>query len=126
MRLATAYAAELGDHGVVGVAISPGWLRSEVMLENQAVTEDNWQDWYWDAPHERPAEWLSSETPRYTGRAIVALASDPGRDRWNGKATKTSTLASHYNLTDVNGTTPGRGKYDWRLLAETPPSRQDY
>lgn len=126
MRLAVAYAEELGPHGITGVAISPGWLRSEVMLEGMGVTEANWQDWYWDDPRERPPAWLSSESPRYTGRVIAALAADPQISRWNGRSVATSFLAEEYVLTDVNGTTPGRGIYDPHQLNDVEPRREDY
>ncbi|WP_238342170.1 SDR family oxidoreductase [Actinopolymorpha rutila] len=126
MRLAVSYATELGPHGIVGVALSPGWLRSEAMLEGHGVTEDNWQDWYWNHQDEHPAEWLASETPRYTGRAVVALATEREADRWNGKSVKTAQLAGEYGFTDVNGTTPGHGIYNWNYLTTTTPQRADY
>lgn len=126
MRLAVAYAEELGPHGITGVAISPGWLRSERMLEGFGVTEDSWQDWYWDDPQTRPATWLASESPRYTGRAVAALAADPDLSRWNGQSVKTAGLAEVYGLTDVNGTTPGRGIYAWKHLEDNPPQPDDY
>lgn len=126
MRLAVAYAEELGPPGITGVALSPGWLRSEAMLEGQGVTEDNWQDWYWHDPAHRPAPWLASQTPRYTGRAIVALATDPDVTRWNGQAVKTHQLAGEYGFTDLNGTQPGHGRHAWELLDSRPPAREDY
>lgn len=126
MRLAVSYAEELGPYGITGVAISPGWLRSERMLENFSVTEANWQDWYWDDPQSRPVSWLGSESPRYTGRAVVALASDPDVTRWNGQSVKTADLAEIYGFADVNGTKPGRGIYHWKQLEENPPQRGDY
>lgn len=126
MRLAVTYAEELGPHGVTGVAVSPGWLRSEVMLEGMGVTEANWQDWYWGHPDANPAEWLASESPRYTGRAIVALAADPDVSRWSGASVKTAELAAEYGFTDVNGTTPGHGIFSWDHLAANPPRREEY
>ncbi|GAB3753825.1 SDR family oxidoreductase [Microlunatus parietis] len=126
MRLALAYAAELGPHGITGVAISPGWLRSEAMLERHGVTEDNWQDWYWDDQDHRPARWLASQTPRYTGRGVVALAADPDPSRWNGRAVKTEDLAGAYGFTDLNGTQPGHGRLAWDLLGSLRPNREDY
>ncbi|MFC7622880.1 SDR family oxidoreductase [Microlunatus sp. GCM10028923] len=126
MRLALGYAEELGPHGVTGVAISPGWLRSEAMLDRHGVTEDNWQDWYWDDPEHRPANWLASQTPRYTGRAVAALAADPDPSRWNGRAVKTEDLAGAYGFTDLNGTQPGHGRLAWDLLSDRRPTREDY
>jgi NAD(P)-dependent dehydrogenase (short-subunit alcohol dehydrogenase family) len=126
MRLAVTYAEEMGPHGVTGVAVSPGWLRSEAMLEGFGVTEDNWQDWYWQKPESRPHHWLTSESPRYTGRAVVALATDPEVSRWNGRTVYTRDLAAAYGFTDVNGTTPGHAIYSAEFLDCKPPRQEDY
>lgn len=126
MRLAVSYAEELGPHGITGVAVSPGWLRSEAMLEGMGVTEDNWQDWYWREPEHRPPDWLGSETPRYTGRAVVALATDPDVSRWNGRTVYTNDLAPVYGFTDVNGTMPGDGIHGSDVINSQPPRREDY
>lgn len=126
MRMAVAHAAELGRHGVTGVAISPGFLRSEMMLDEFGVTEDTWQEAYWRDTDRAPIEWLSSESPRYTGRAIVALATDPDRDRWNGKTMYTSALAPIYGFTDLDGTMPGHGIYDPAYLGTHDPQPEEY
>jgi len=126
MRLAVAYAHELGPHGITGVALSPGWLRSERMLEEHGVSEDRWQDWYWNDPERNPAVWLASESPRYTGRAIAALAADPDVARWNGQSLKTADLAAVYGFTDVDGTVPGHGIHNWEHLAHSRPERESY
>jgi NAD(P)-dependent dehydrogenase (short-subunit alcohol dehydrogenase family) len=126
MRLAVAYAQELGPHGITGVAVSPGWLRSERMLDKHGVTEDSWQDWYWDDPERNPAVWLTSESPRYTGRAIAALAADPAVARWNGQAVKTAYLAGIYGFTDIDGTMPGHGIRGWDYLTHARPRREEY
>ncbi len=126
MRLAVAYAEELGPHGIAGIALSPGWLRSEEMLERHGVTESNWQDWYWDDPDHQDPNWLSSQSPRYTGRAVVALATDPDRSRWNGQSVRTEALAAVYEFDDVNGTRPGHGLYDWKSLSAARPRREDF
>jgi NAD(P)-dependent dehydrogenase (short-subunit alcohol dehydrogenase family) len=126
MRLAVAYAEEMGRYGVTSVAISPGFLRSEMMLDGFGVTEDNWQDLYWNDPKHQHPHWLASQSPRYTGRAVVALAADPDRARWNGKAVKNEQLAGEYGFTDVNGTMPGHGIYDWDYVETHTPRREDY
>lgn len=126
MRLALAYSEELGPHGVTGIAISPGWLRSEWMLDRHGVDERNWQDWYWNDPGHRPASWLASQSPRYTGRAVVALATDPDVSRWNGQAVKTEQLSGVYGFFDVNGTRPGLGIYDCGHLEARRPRRDEY
>jgi NAD(P)-dependent dehydrogenase (short-subunit alcohol dehydrogenase family) len=126
MRLAVAHGHELGPHGITGVALSPGWLRSERMLEEHGVSEDRWQDWYWNDPEHHPAVWLASESPRYTGRAVAALAADPRVARWNGQTVKTADLATVYGFTDVDGTVPGHGVRSWDHLSRTRPQRDHY
>ena len=74
-------AQELAPHGATAVALTPGWLRSEMMLEHFGVREDNWRDAAERIPH-----FCISETPRYVGRAVAALASDPDVARWNGQS----------------------------------------
>src|SRR6266513_1829844 len=87
-RLAFSQGHELEPYGATAVAITPGWLRSEMMLDNFGVSELNWRDAI-DPPAARsggpsaPADFALSESPRYVGRAVAALASDPGRARWN-------------------------------------------
>ena len=86
-RLAFSQGHELKPHGATAVAITPGWLRSEMMLENFGVSEENWRNAL-DPPAVQtypstPADFALSESPRYVGRAVVALASDPDRSRWN-------------------------------------------
>src|SRR6185436_5586672 len=76
-RLAFSQGHELASHGATAVAITPGWLRSEMMLDAYGVTETNWRD------ASAPPDFARSESPRYVGRAVVALAADPNRSRWN-------------------------------------------
>lgn len=97
-----------------------------MQLERLEVTEDDWQDAYWRDPEHVPATWLASESPRYTGRAVTALATDPDMARWNGQTTRTRTLAETYELVDVDGTTPGRGIYAWDHLRQNTPRRENY
>ena len=111
MRLAVGYGTDGKSHGITGVAISPGWLRSEEMLEWAGVSEANWQDYYWRDPEHNQSHWLTSESPRFTGRAVVALASDPDVARWNCRTMYAEHLAVEYGFTDLNGETPGQGIY---------------
>ncbi|NUS59201.1 MAG: SDR family oxidoreductase, partial [Streptomycetaceae bacterium] len=79
LRMAFALGHELGPRGATAVALTPGWMRSEIMLDQFGVREDNWRDALTDVPH-----FAISETPRYVGRAVAALAADPDVSRWNG------------------------------------------
>src|ERR671911_283089 len=81
IRIAWAQAQELGSHGGTAVVLTPGWMRSEAMLENHGVEELNWRD-----ATERTPHFCISETPLYVGRAVAALAGDPGGSRWNGQS----------------------------------------
>jgi NAD(P)-dependent dehydrogenase (short-subunit alcohol dehydrogenase family) len=88
-RLAFAQGHELEPYGATAVAITPGWLRSEMMLDNFGVSEANWRDAIDGKERERLAarrEFALSESPRYVGRAVAALAADPHRARWNKKS----------------------------------------
>jgi NAD(P)-dependent dehydrogenase (short-subunit alcohol dehydrogenase family) len=109
-RLAFSRGHELKPHGAASIAITPGWLRSEMMLDNFGVREENWRDaldpdmvdGYPGAPH----GFASSESPRYVGRAIASLASDPDRARWNQRSVSSAHLAREYGFTDVDGSQP--------------------
>ncbi|MER7368909.1 SDR family oxidoreductase [Nonomuraea wenchangensis] len=107
-RLAYAWSNELRPHGGTGVAITPGFLRSESMLDNFGVTEETWREAKAD-----PA-WQVSETPAYAGRAVAALAADPGRNRWSGRSVTSGELADAYGFTDVDGSRP----QVWRFITE--------
>ncbi len=91
------------------MAITPGWLRSEAMLDAYKVTEANWQDATRVQPH-----FAITETPAYVGRAVAALAADPDRARWNGQSLSSGQLAKVYGFTDVDGSQPDA----WRYLIE--------
>ena len=108
-RMAWAHAKDLAPHGATAVSITPGWLRSEMMLEVFGVTEANWMDATAKVPH-----FVISETPRFVGRAIAALAADPDRSRWNGQSLSSGDLAKVYGFTDVDGSRPDA----WRFLRE--------
>jgi NAD(P)-dependent dehydrogenase (short-subunit alcohol dehydrogenase family) len=100
-RLAYAMAWDLARTKVTAVAVSPGFLRSEAMLENFGVTEANWRD-----AIAKNAEFAESETPFFVGRAIAALAVDPDVGRRAGQALYAADLAAEYGFTDVDGRTP--------------------
>jgi NAD(P)-dependent dehydrogenase (short-subunit alcohol dehydrogenase family) len=99
-RLAFSQGHELASHGASAVAVTPGWLRSEMMLDAYGVSEENWRD------AAAPPGFARSETPRFVGRAVVALAADPERARWNQRSTSSAELAREYGFTDVDGTQP--------------------
>src|SRR5215212_8027726 len=109
IRLAWGQAQELGEHGCTAVALTPGWMRSEQMLEHHSVSESNWRD-----ATERTPHFCMSETPRYLGRAVAALAADPGVKRWNGESLSSGQLAQVYGFTDLDGTRPDC----WRYMVE--------
>ena len=118
-RLAFSQGHELEPHGATAVAITPGWLRSEMMLDNFAVSEENWRDALDptradDGQPVAPPDFGLSESPRYVGRAVVALASDPDRSRWNQRAVSSGQLAHEYGFTDVDGSQPDV----WRYIEE--------
>ena len=100
-RLAFSQGHELKPHGAMAVSITPGWLRSEMMLENFSVAEERWRDALAPAAAIRaPAGFAVSESPRYVGRAVAALAADPGRQRWNQRSVTSGQLAATYGFTD--------------------------
>jgi NAD(P)-dependent dehydrogenase (short-subunit alcohol dehydrogenase family) len=110
-RLAFSQGHELAPRGATAVAITPGWLRSEMMLENFGVTESNWRDALDPARADRglpvaPPAFGISESPRYIGRGVVALASDPERRRWNQQSVTCGQLAREYGFTDIDGSQP--------------------
>ncbi|MCX5240195.1 SDR family oxidoreductase [Streptomyces prunicolor] len=109
LRMAFALGHELGPRGATALALTPGWLRSEIMLDQFGVREDNWRDALERVPH-----FAISETPRYVGRAVAALAADPEVARWNGQSLSSGGLAPVYGFTDVDGSRPDA----WRYLVE--------
>src|SRR5215471_8526704 len=108
-RMAFALAHELKPHGATAVSLTPGWLRSEFMLEEFGVAESNWRDATQRVPH-----FAISETPAFVGRAVAALASDPEVARWNGKSLSSGQLAKVYGFTDLDGSRPDA----WRYVTE--------
>uniref|UniRef100_A0AAU2JZN0 SDR family oxidoreductase n=1 Tax=Streptomyces sp. NBC_00049 TaxID=2903617 RepID=A0AAU2JZN0_9ACTN len=109
LRMAFALGHELGPRGATAVALTPGWLRSEMMLDTFGVTEANWRDALAKVPH-----FGISETPSYVGRAVAALAADPEVARWNGQSLSSGQLARVYGFTDLDGSRPDA----WRYMVE--------
>ncbi|MGH7257798.1 MAG: SDR family oxidoreductase, partial [Nitrospiraceae bacterium] len=109
LRMAFALAHELRPYGATAVSLTPGWLRSEIMLEEFGVTESNWRDATTRVPH-----FAISESPAFVGRAVASLAQDPHVSRWNGKSLSSGQLAKIYGFTDLDGSQPDA----WRYLPE--------
>jgi len=103
MRLAFVMSEELRADRITSIAITPGFLRSEAMLEHFGVTEENWRD-----GAKRDQHFIASESPRLVGRSIAALAADRGVARWNGQTLSSWEVARRYKLHDVDGSRP-----DW-------------
>jgi NAD(P)-dependent dehydrogenase (short-subunit alcohol dehydrogenase family) len=108
-RMAWAHSKDLVAHGATSVSITPGWLRSEMMLDHFGVREENWRDATGKVPH-----FAISETPRFVGRAVASLAADPDRARWNGQSLSSGGLAKEYGFTDLDGSAPDA----WRYIVE--------
>ena len=115
-RLAFSQGHELAAFGATAVAVTPGWMRSEIMLEAFSTDEEHWRDSLQpseggDGPS-APPDFALSESPRFVGRAVVALASDPERARWNQQSVDSGRLAREYGFTDVDGSQPDV----WRFI----------
>jgi len=120
LRLAWGQGHELAEFGCTALALTPGWMRSEMMLEARGVTEATWRD-------SDPGHFGISETPTYTGRAVAALAADPGVARFNQASLSSGQLAREYGFTDVDGSAPDA----WRYMVEVqdqgkPPNPEPY
>jgi len=123
IRLAFAQAEELAPHGCAAAALTPGWMRSEIMLEHYGVTEETWRDAQRGSPHFTAI----SESPRFVGRAVAALAADPQLQRRNGGSFSSGGLAREYGFTDLDGSSPDC----WRYMVEVqdaglPPDPTGY
>jgi NAD(P)-dependent dehydrogenase (short-subunit alcohol dehydrogenase family) len=106
IRLAWAQAQELQPYQCTAVALTPGWLRSEMMLDHYGVSEANWRD----ALAQDPG-FAISETPHYVGRAVASLAGDAGVGRFNGQSLSSGQLARVYGFTDLDGSQPDCWRY---------------
>ncbi|HEX5586056.1 MAG TPA: short-chain dehydrogenase, partial [Acidimicrobiia bacterium] len=111
-RLAFSLGHELAPLGATALAITPGWLRSEMMLEGFATSEERWRE---SVGTSAPPGFALSESPRFVGRAVVALASDPDRARWNQRSVDAGRLSQEYGFTDVDGSRPDV----WRHMLDT-------
>lgn len=109
IRMAWAQAKELQPYRCTAVALTPGWLRSEMMLDAFGVSESNWRDAAAQEPH-----FVISETPRYVGRAVANLAADREVARFNGRSLSSGGLAKVYGFTDLDGSRPDA----WRYITE--------
>jgi NAD(P)-dependent dehydrogenase (short-subunit alcohol dehydrogenase family) len=112
-RLAFSLGHELLPHGATAVAVTPGWLRSEMMLDAFGVSEDDWRAALTVRPGlpTAPPDFALSESPRFVGRAVAALALDPDRERWSQKSLTSGRLATEYGFTDVDGSRPDIWRY---------------
>ena len=109
LRMGFSLGHEVKPHGATALSLTPGWLRSEAMLEAFGVTEANWRD----ATEQVPG-FAISESPAFVGRAVVALAQDPDVSRWNGQSVSSGQLAKIYGFTDLDGSQPDA----WRYMVE--------
>ncbi|EHR63590.1 SDR family oxidoreductase [Saccharomonospora cyanea] len=107
--LAIGEAAETAKYGCTAVAFTPGWIRSEAMLDEFGVTEENWRDALADQPH-----FCISETPTFVGRTVAALAADEEKSRFSGQTLNSGQLAKLYEIDDVDGSRPD----GWRYIME--------
>jgi short chain dehydrogenase len=115
--LALNMASELQEHGVAAVAITPGFLRSEAMLEHFGVTEATWRD-----GGAKDSNFLESESPLFVGRAVAALAADPGVLAKTGQLWSSWELSREYQFTDVDGRRPDWGAKPTLDFSMFPPS----
>lgn len=109
IRIAQSLAHELLPYKCTAIAVTPGWMRSEIMLDHYGVKEENWRDATVKEPH-----FIISESPRFVGRAVAALAGDPEAARWNGHSVSSGKLAQVYGFYDLDGSQPDC----WRYLVE--------
>ncbi|MGW8376502.1 SDR family oxidoreductase [Streptomyces sp. ODS28] len=110
LRMARGLAEELKEFGATAVCLTPGWLRSEAMLDTHfKVTEEHWRDGCAQNPH-----FAISESPVFVGRALAALATDPEVSRFNGQSLSSGGLAKEYGFTDADGSAPDA----WRYITE--------
>jgi NAD(P)-dependent dehydrogenase (short-subunit alcohol dehydrogenase family) len=105
-RIGQAMAKQLSPHGVTALAVTPGFIRSEAMLEGMGVTEETWRDAIAQDPH-----FAMAESPHYVGRAVAALATDPDVGRWAGKSLSSWRLMREYDFKDLDGTQPDWGRW---------------
>jgi NAD(P)-dependent dehydrogenase (short-subunit alcohol dehydrogenase family) len=126
-RLAFSQGHELAPRGATAVSVTPGWLRSEMMLDAYGVSEERWRDALAPtASPQAPPGFAVSESPRYVGRAVAALATDPNRRRWNQHSVTSGQLALTYGFTDLDGSQPNVWKYNEDVEAGIDADPSDY
>jgi NAD(P)-dependent dehydrogenase (short-subunit alcohol dehydrogenase family) len=118
-RITTGLTAELRDQPCTALAVTPGWLRSEAMLDHFGVTEQTWRDATSREPH-----FICSESPAYVARGIAALAADPAVARYSGKSLTSGQLARIYGVTDTDGSRPDGWSYITEIEAPGLPARE--
>ncbi|MDF9812751.1 SDR family oxidoreductase [Streptomyces sp. SPB162] len=116
IRMAYGLGKELEEYGCTAVSLTPGFLRSEQMLDTFGVTEANWRDGAKVSPH-----FVIAESPTFIGRAVTALATDPDVARWNGRSLSSGQLARVYGFTDTDGSRPDA----WRYISEVAIGGKD-
>ncbi|MCU0657919.1 MAG: SDR family oxidoreductase [Polyangiaceae bacterium] len=123
IRMAFSMAWELRDRPLTALAVTPGFLRSEEMLEHFGVTEATWREAVAQEPH-----FIASESPAYVARAIAALAADPQVKERAGRVFSSWDLARHYRITDADGSQPDWGAYFEQAFGQPYPAvrAQDY
>jgi NAD(P)-dependent dehydrogenase (short-subunit alcohol dehydrogenase family) len=114
--MAIGEAFQLRDYDCTAVAVTPGWLRSEAMLEHFGVTEENWRDALREVPY-----FAISESPTFTGRTVAALAADPDKKRFSGQTLNSGQLAQIYEIDDIDGSRPD----GWRYVMEVQDLGKD-
>ncbi len=117
IRLAQAQASELRPHRGAAVAVTPGWLRSERMLDAYGVTEPTWRDGVARDPH-----FCITESPHYVGRGVAALVADAEAARFSGRTLSSADLAAEYGVTGVDGTRPDFARYYAEVMAPGRPA----
>jgi NAD(P)-dependent dehydrogenase (short-subunit alcohol dehydrogenase family) len=110
-RLAFAIANEGAAHGVTALALTPGFMRTEAILEQFGATDETWKEVAESNPEARRWGFIASETPCYVGRAIAALAADPDRRRFSGGVYSSGTLSEIYDFSDLDGSRPNMQRY---------------
>lgn len=126
-RLAFGLGHELAESGCTAAAITPGWLRSEMMLDLFATTEQSWLEDSLDPAREvPPADFAISETPQFLGRTLVALASDPDRHRFNTRTLNSCELGDLYDIDDIDGSRPDSWAFMAAKEADSGADARDY
>jgi len=124
-RLAYAVAIEGADHGITALSLTPGFMRTEAILERYGATEETWKEVARTNAEAKRFGFIASETPCYVGRAIAALAADPERQRFSGGVYSSGTLSGIYDFTDLDGARPNMNRYLAEHHAELLRHRAD-